>query len=64
MLCARHCDRRWNYTPKKADIIPGPIESSGDIIKLYLIHLDSNITASERFKVGTTKHGIPYAGFG
>ena len=37
---------------RKTDVIPYPVESSGDIIKLHLIHLDSNKTASERFKVG------------
>lgn len=42
----------------KTDIIPGPIESSRSIIKLHLIHSESNKTASERFKVRTTKHDI------
>lgn len=49
---------------KKIDVIPGPIESRRDIIKLHLIHLDSKRTASERFQVGTTKHGILPAGLG
>lgn len=49
-------------SPRKTDVIPYPIESSGDITKLHLIHLDSNKTASERFKVGTTKHDILHAG--
>lgn len=49
---------------KKADNIPGPVDSSGHVITLHLMCLDSSKTTSERFHVGTTKQDIMRAGFG
>lgn len=55
------CDKQGSYTGE-VDVIPGPVESNGNIFILYLTYLDSNKAASERFKTETTKHDILQTG--
>lgn len=49
----RKCARLEAVSLNKTDVIPGLVESSGNVITLPLIYLNSNKTASERFHVGT-----------
>lgn len=58
LKCASHVISTEATLGKQTDIIPGPVESNGNIFILHLIYLDSNKAASERFKTGTTKHDI------
>lgn len=49
---------------KKTDITSGPVKSNEDALTSYLIYLDSNKTASERFQVESLKHDILHADVG
>lgn len=61
--CAGHCIGTGAIPLKKTGIILALMESSEDVVKLHLIHLDSSKTVSKRFQVGTIKHDILHVGF-